>query len=81
MNSPICRRCHNEIETASHILCDSEALADLIFHQFGKYFMKPNYYYEVRDYWHIEEHGDVQTVEKGAHLAQIHSFGYLMTPF
>jgi hypothetical protein len=30
--SPICGRCHNEIQTASHILCDCEALAELIFH-------------------------------------------------
>jgi hypothetical protein len=30
-NNPVCVRYHNKEETASHILCDCEALTELIF--------------------------------------------------
>jgi hypothetical protein len=29
VNSPSCRRCYHETQTASHVLCDCEALAEL----------------------------------------------------
>jgi hypothetical protein len=47
VNSPICRRCLRKAETASHILCDCEALAELRFRHVGRYFMRPGDYHEI----------------------------------
>jgi hypothetical protein len=42
--SPICERCLEKEESATHILCDCEAIAYLRFRHLGHYFM------EQRDY-------------------------------
>jgi hypothetical protein len=41
VNSPECNRCKQASETASHVLCDCEALATLRFRHLGRHFMKP----------------------------------------
>jgi hypothetical protein len=45
---PICERCLEEDESATHILCDSEALANLRFRHLGQFFMDPSDYYGAR---------------------------------
>jgi ribonuclease HI len=47
LSSPNCRRCYHETETASHVLCDCEALADLRFRHLGRFFLKPGDYHEI----------------------------------
>jgi hypothetical protein len=42
---PICERCLEGDESATHILCDCEALANLRFPHLGQFFMDPNDYY------------------------------------
>jgi hypothetical protein len=42
VNSPECGRCKQASETASHVLCDCEALATLRFRPLGHHFMKPD---------------------------------------
>jgi hypothetical protein len=48
--SPTCDRCQKENETATHILCEYEALADLRFRHLGRYFMEPSDYFDVPTY-------------------------------
>jgi hypothetical protein len=45
MDSPICERCLEEDESATHILCDCEAIAHLRFRHPGQFFMEPGDYY------------------------------------
>jgi hypothetical protein len=40
-NSPTCERCLEKGESATHILCDCEAIAYLRFRHLGRYFMEP----------------------------------------
>jgi hypothetical protein len=40
-NNPTCERYLGNDESASHVLCDSEAIAYLRFHHPGHYFMEP----------------------------------------
>jgi hypothetical protein len=42
VNSPTCERCHNKEETASHVLCDCEASAELRFCHERSHFVKPS---------------------------------------
>jgi hypothetical protein len=42
--SPICERCLEKDESATHILCDCEAIAYLGFRHLGHYFMEPGDY-------------------------------------
>jgi hypothetical protein len=49
-NSPTCDRCQKENETATHILCECEALAHLRFRRLGRYFMEPSDYFDVPTY-------------------------------
>jgi predicted amidophosphoribosyltransferase len=49
-NSPNCDRCQKEYETATHILCECEALAYLRFRHLGQYFMEPGDYFDVPTY-------------------------------
>jgi hypothetical protein len=49
-NSPNCDRCQRENETATHILCECEALAYLRFRHLGQYFMEPSDYFDVPTY-------------------------------
>jgi hypothetical protein len=44
MNSPTCERCLEKDESATHILCDCEAIAYLRFCHLGHYFMEPGNY-------------------------------------
>jgi hypothetical protein len=41
IDSPDCDRCKQASETASHVLCDCEALAAIRFRYLGYHFMKP----------------------------------------
>lgn len=41
VNNPKCERCKQAPETASHILCDSEAMATLRFRHLVHHLMKP----------------------------------------
>jgi hypothetical protein len=43
-NSPTCERCIEKDESATHILCECEAIAYLRFHHLGHYFMEPGDY-------------------------------------
>jgi hypothetical protein len=42
-----CERCLEEDESATHILCDCEAIAYLRFYQLGQIFMEQIVYYEA----------------------------------
>jgi hypothetical protein len=44
-DDPICERCLEDDELATHILCDCEALANLRFRHLGQFFMDPGDYY------------------------------------
>jgi hypothetical protein len=44
-DDPTGERCLKEDESATHILCDCEAIAYLIFHHLGQFFMEPSVYY------------------------------------
>jgi predicted amidophosphoribosyltransferase len=45
INDPICERCQEEVESATHILCDCEAVAQIRFCHLGQFFMEPSDYY------------------------------------
>jgi hypothetical protein len=45
-DNPICERCLDEDETATHILCDCEAVAHARFRHLGQFFMQPSDYYD-----------------------------------
>jgi hypothetical protein len=47
INDPICERCQEEDELATHILCDCEAVAKIRFHHVGQFFMEPSDYYDA----------------------------------
>jgi hypothetical protein len=49
-NSPIYDRCQEENETATHILCECEALAYLRYRQLGQHLMEPSDYFDVPTY-------------------------------
>jgi hypothetical protein len=44
---PICERCLEEVESATHILCDCVAIAYLKFRHLGQFFMEPSDYYDA----------------------------------
>jgi hypothetical protein len=46
-NSPICKRCLEKEESATHILCDCAVIAYLRFHNTGNYFMEPSDYHDT----------------------------------
>jgi hypothetical protein len=46
-DDPICERCLEEDESATHILCDSEAVAHVRFYYLGQFFMEPSDYYDA----------------------------------
>jgi hypothetical protein len=46
-DDPICERCLEEDESATHILCDCEAVAHVRFRHLGQFFMQPSDYYDV----------------------------------
>jgi hypothetical protein len=45
--SPTCKRCLEKDESATHILCDCEAIAYLRFRHLGHYFMEPGDYQDT----------------------------------
>jgi hypothetical protein len=47
MDDPICERCLEEDESATHVLCDCEATAHLRFHHLGQFFMEPSDFYNA----------------------------------
>jgi hypothetical protein len=46
-NDPICGRSQGEDESATHILCDCEAVAQIRFRHLGQFFMEPSEYYDA----------------------------------
>jgi hypothetical protein len=44
-DDPTCERCLEEDESAPHILCDCEAIANLRFRHLGQFFTDPSDYY------------------------------------
>jgi hypothetical protein len=46
-DDPICERCLEEDQSATHILCDCEAIANLRFRHLGQFFMEPSDYYDA----------------------------------
>jgi hypothetical protein len=46
-DSPTCERCLEKDESATHILCDCEAIACLRFRHLGHYFMEPGDYQDT----------------------------------
>jgi hypothetical protein len=46
-DDPICERCLQEHDTATHILCDCEAIAYLRFRHLGQFFMEPSDFYDA----------------------------------
>jgi hypothetical protein len=49
-DDPICERCLEEDKSATHILCDCEAVAYLRFRHLGQFFMEPSNYYDAPIY-------------------------------
>jgi hypothetical protein len=47
VNRPKCDRCKQASETASHVLCDCEALTTLRFGHLGHHFMKPGDFEDI----------------------------------
>jgi hypothetical protein len=46
-DNPTCERCLQEDESATHILCDFEAIAYLRFRHLGQFFIEPSDYYDA----------------------------------
>jgi hypothetical protein len=46
-DDPTCERCLEEDESATHILCDCKAIANLRFRHLGQFFMEPSDYYDA----------------------------------
>jgi hypothetical protein len=49
-DDPICERCLQEDESATHILCNCEAVAHVRFRHLGQFFMEPSDYYDAPIY-------------------------------
>jgi hypothetical protein len=49
-DDPTCERCLEEDESATHILRDCEAIANLIFRHLGQFFLEPSDYYDAPIY-------------------------------
>jgi hypothetical protein len=47
IGTDICERCQEDDESATHILCDCEAVAHVRFRQLGQFFMEPSDYYDA----------------------------------
>jgi hypothetical protein len=46
-DDPTYERCLEDNESATHILCDCEAIAHLRFRHLGQYFLEPSDYYDT----------------------------------
>jgi hypothetical protein len=56
-DNPTCERCLEEDESATHILCDCDAMASLRFRHLGQFFMEPSDYYgapQIKSYISLE---------------------------
>jgi hypothetical protein len=49
-DDPTCERCLEEDESATYILCDCEAIANLRFRHLGQFFTEPSDYYVTDHY-------------------------------
>jgi hypothetical protein len=47
MDNSTCQRCLEEDESATHVLCDCEAIAHLRFHHLSQFFMEPSDFYNA----------------------------------
>jgi hypothetical protein len=47
INDPFWEKCLEEDESATHILCDCEAVAHIRFRQLGQFFMEASDYYDA----------------------------------
>jgi hypothetical protein len=47
INDLICERCQEEDDSATHVLCDCEAVAQIRFRHLGRFFMEPSDYYDA----------------------------------
>jgi hypothetical protein len=47
IDNPTCERCLEEYESATHILCDCEAITYLKFRHLGQFLMEPSDYYDA----------------------------------
>jgi hypothetical protein len=46
-DDPVCERCLEDDESATHILCACEAVANVRFRHFGELFMEPSDRYDA----------------------------------
>jgi hypothetical protein len=46
-DDPTCERCLEGDESATHTLCDCEAITNLRFRHLGQFFMEPSDYYDA----------------------------------
>jgi hypothetical protein len=46
-NDPICERCLEDDESATHMVCDCEAVAHIRFRHLTQFFMEPSDYYDA----------------------------------
>jgi hypothetical protein len=49
-DDPICERCLEEDESATHILRDCEVVAHVRFRHLGQFFLEPSDYYDAPTY-------------------------------
>jgi hypothetical protein len=47
IDDPTCLRCLEEVESATHVLCDCGTIAYLRFRHLGQYFIEPSNYYDA----------------------------------
>jgi hypothetical protein len=47
INDPTCEKCLEADESATHVLCDCEAIAHLRFHHLAQFFMEPGDFYDA----------------------------------
>jgi hypothetical protein len=69
-DDPTYLRCLEEVESATHILCDCEAIAYLRFRHLGQSFLEPNNYYDAhinRALHFIRNVGLIKCLSRGKH--------------
>jgi hypothetical protein len=92
MDRPVCERCLEKDESATHILCDLEAIDYLRFCHLGHYLLEPGDYqdtpvrsytsFKVKECWRAETEGDAQQITEGCSaraglgLPHTHSFSH-----
>jgi hypothetical protein len=47
INDPICEKCQEENESATHILCDCEAVTQIRFRHLGEFIMELSDHYDA----------------------------------